>query len=59
MRGPELIYQFDPDAKSQKRISVALHLNESTDEKRIVSLKWLVSGYSEGAYLCIFVVYYG
>lgn len=48
MRRPKVIFEDNVDIKSQKRISVALHLHNGEDEKRIVSMKWAVCGFDEG-----------
>ncbi|THH11619.1 hypothetical protein EW145_g567 [Phellinidium pouzarii] len=48
MRHPKIILRDQGDVKVQKRISVALHLHNSEDARRIVSLKWFVCGFDEG-----------
>ena len=48
MRQANVIFRDDVDQKAQKRIPVSIHLHNSEDEKRIVSLKWFVCGFGDG-----------
>ncbi|KAL5519337.1 SRO7 [Sanghuangporus vaninii] len=47
MRRPRIIFRDEIDPKAQKRLSKALHLLDSDNEKQVTSMEWFVCGFGD------------
>ncbi|KAL5494875.1 SRO7_1 [Sanghuangporus weigelae] len=47
MRRPRIIFHDEIDPKAQKRLSKALHLLDSDNEKQVTSMEWFVCGFGD------------
>ncbi|KAL5476395.1 SRO7_6 [Sanghuangporus weigelae] len=47
MRRPRIIFRDENDPKAQKRLSKALHLLDSDNEKQVTSMEWFVCGFGD------------